>query len=68
MIEITFLVDHPEAIPTLTHWFRAQWPEYYAERTPADIAQGFCSEANRDGYGAWHPGASGVEAGPDGLA
>ena len=29
--------------------FRAQWPECYAERTPADIAQDFCSEANRDG-------------------
>jgi hypothetical protein len=49
MIEIAFLVDYPEAIPTLTHWFRAQWPAYYAERTPADIAQDFCSEANRDG-------------------
>ncbi len=49
MIEIAFLVDYPEAIHTLTHWFRAQWPEYYAERTPADIAQDFYSEANRDG-------------------
>ena len=49
MIEIAFLVDYPETIPTLTHWFRAQWPEYYAERTPADIAQEFYSEANRDG-------------------
>ncbi len=49
MIEIAFLVDHPETIPTLTDWFRAQWPEYYAERTLADIAQDFYSEANRDG-------------------
>ena len=49
MIEIAFLIDYPEAIPTLTHWFRVQWPEYYAERTPAEIAQDFCSEANRDG-------------------
>ena len=49
MIEIAFLVDYPEAIPSLTHWFRAQWPAYYAERTPADIAQDFCSEANREG-------------------
>jgi len=47
MIEIAFLTDYPEAIPTLTHWFRAQWPEYYAQRPPADIAQDFCSEANR---------------------
>jgi GNAT superfamily N-acetyltransferase len=49
MIEIAFLIDYPEAIPTLTHWFRAQWPAYYAARTPADIAQDFCAEANRDG-------------------
>ena len=49
MIEIVFLVDYPKAIPTLTHWFCAQWPEYYAVRTPADIAQDFCAEANRDG-------------------
>jgi GNAT superfamily N-acetyltransferase len=49
MIEIAFLVDYLEAIPILTHWFRGQWPAYYAERTPADIAQDFYSEANRDG-------------------
>jgi len=48
MIEIALLADYLEAIPTLTQWFRAQWPEYYAERTLADITQGFCSEANRD--------------------
>ena len=36
MIKIDFLADQPEAIPTLTQWFRDQWPEYYAE-------------ANRDG-------------------
>ena len=49
MIEIVFLVDYLETIPTLTSWFSAQWPEYYAERTPADIAQDFYSEANRAG-------------------
>jgi GNAT superfamily N-acetyltransferase len=49
MIEIAFLVDHPKAISTLTQWFRGQWPEYYAAHTPADIAQDFHAEANRDG-------------------
>jgi GNAT superfamily N-acetyltransferase len=49
MITIAFLADHPEAVPTLTQWFRDQWPEYYAARTPADIAQDFHTEANRDG-------------------
>ena len=28
MIEIVYLADHPEAIPTLVEWFRAQWPAY----------------------------------------
>jgi len=48
MIKIAFLADYPEAIPTLARWFRAQWTEYYAGRTLADIAQDFQSEANRD--------------------
>jgi GNAT superfamily N-acetyltransferase len=47
MIEITFLVDIPETIPILAQWFRAQWPEYYGERTLTDIAKDFYSEANR---------------------
>ncbi len=49
MIEIAFLVDYPEAIPILTQWFRSQWPEYYAKRPLADIAQDFYGEANRNG-------------------
>lgn len=49
MIEIAFLADYPEAIPNLSIWFLAKWSEYYAGRTPADLAQDFRSEANRDG-------------------
>ena len=49
MIEIAYLADHPEVIPTLVKWFQAQWPDYYAGRTPADIAQDFSAEANRTG-------------------
>lgn len=49
MITITFLAAHHETIPTLAQWFRAQWPGYYAERTPADIAQDFYAEANHHG-------------------
>lgn len=49
MIKIDLLADHPEAIPTLSQWFRAQWPDYYAEHTLADIAQDFVAEANRSG-------------------
>ena len=49
MTHIAYLVDHPETIPTLTDWFRAQWPDYFAGRTPADIAQDFYAEANHTG-------------------
>ena len=49
MIKIALLADYPKTISTLTQWFRSQWPEYYAERTPADIAQDFYLEAKRDG-------------------
>ena len=49
MVKTAFLADYPEVIPTLAQWFRAQWPDYYAERTPTDIAQDFYSEANCSG-------------------
>jgi predicted N-acetyltransferase YhbS len=49
MIEIAFLADHLETIPTLSRWFRTQWPAYYADRTPAELAQDFVEEANRTG-------------------
>jgi|SRR5262245_21967432 len=48
MVKIAFLADHPEVIPTLAQWFRAQWPDYYARRTLADIEQDFHPEANLD--------------------
>jgi GNAT superfamily N-acetyltransferase len=47
MIEIAFLADYLETIPTLAQWFRTQWPEYYAARTLRDIAQDLYLEANR---------------------
>ena len=49
MIEIAYLADHHNVIPTLAKWFQAQWPAYYAGRTPAGIAQDFYAEANRTG-------------------
>jgi predicted N-acetyltransferase YhbS len=47
MIKVAFLADYSEVVPILAHWFRAQWPDYYAKRTPATIAQGFQTNANR---------------------
>jgi len=48
MIAIAYLADHPEVIPTLVEWFRAQWPTYFTDRTPANIAQDFYEETKRN--------------------
>lgn len=47
MIDISLLADHPETIPTLTQWFRSEWPGYYADHTSDEIAEEFFEEANR---------------------
>jgi len=47
-IQIAHLADHTDAISTLARWFKAQWPDYYADRTLADIEQGFGDDLNRD--------------------
>lgn len=48
MITIGFLADHLDAIPTLTQWFRAQWPDYYADQSQEEMAQDFAEDASRD--------------------
>ncbi len=47
MFKITYLADHPETIPTLGAWFRAQWPDYFAEQTQAEIEADFLEDAHR---------------------
>ncbi len=48
MISIGYLADHLDAVPTLAAWFRQQWPDYYANRSQAEMEQGFLAEASRD--------------------
>lgn len=48
MIKTSFLADHLDVIPTLAQWFRAQWPDYYAGQTLADIEDDFREDAQRD--------------------
>jgi len=48
MIKIDFLADHLESIPTLVKWFRAQWPEYFADWSDEEMKQDFLSDTNRD--------------------
>jgi RimJ/RimL family protein N-acetyltransferase len=48
MTTIGFLADHPDTIPTLAKWFRAQWPDYYADWPQAEMEQDFLEDASRD--------------------
>lgn len=48
MITIGFLADHPDTIPTLVKWFRAQWPEYHAAMSDEEMEQDFLEDASRD--------------------
>jgi RimJ/RimL family protein N-acetyltransferase len=48
MIAIDFLADHPDTIPTLVKWFRAQWPDYYAAMSDEEMQQDFLEDASRD--------------------
>ena len=48
MITIGFLVDYPDTIPTLAKWFRAQWPDYYADLSQDELEQDFLEDASRD--------------------
>lgn len=48
MVTIAFLADHADAAATLAQWLRAQWPDYCAGRTLADIEAELQMGANRD--------------------
>ena len=48
MRQIDYLADHAEVVPTLAEWFQSEWPDYYAERSLADITQDFHAELNRN--------------------
>ncbi|HCK65360.1 MAG TPA: hypothetical protein DHW49_03770 [Anaerolineae bacterium] len=46
MITIGFLADYPDTIPTLTKWFREQWPDYYANWSEAELEKDFLEDAS----------------------
>lgn len=48
MITIDFLAEHLDTIPTLVKCFRSQWPDYYQNKSEAQMMQDFLSEAARD--------------------
>ena len=48
MITINFLADHLDTIPTLAKWFRAQWSDYYANWSEAEMLQDFLEDTSRN--------------------
>ena len=48
MITIGFLVDYLDSIPTLSKWFRDQWPDYYADMSQEEMEKDFLEDASRD--------------------
>ena len=46
MITINFLADHLDTIPTLAKWFRAQWSDYYANWSEAEMLQDFLEDTS----------------------
>jgi N-acetylglutamate synthase-like GNAT family acetyltransferase len=47
-ITIGFLADHLDAIPALAKWFRDQWPDYFANRSEAEMQQDFLEDTSRN--------------------
>lgn len=43
---IAFLADYPDTVSTLAQWFRAQWPDYFADMTQAEMEQDFLEDAS----------------------
>ena len=48
MITIGLLADHLDTIPILANWFRAQWPDYFADWSQAEMEQDFLQDATFD--------------------
>jgi len=48
MITIGFLADYLDTIPTLTKWFRDQWPDYQADMSQEEMELDFLEDASHD--------------------
>lgn len=48
MITIDFLADHLDTIPTLTKWFRDQWPDYFANWSDEEMMKDFLEDISRN--------------------
>lgn len=47
-IRIGYLIDHPEALPTLERLFQTEWAAYYGPEGPGNARQDLAAYSNRD--------------------
>ncbi|MBD3670108.1 MAG: GNAT family N-acetyltransferase [Gammaproteobacteria bacterium] len=48
MVKITFLAEHPEAIPTLAGWSQSEWGYLYPGRSQEDVEAAITQRLNTD--------------------
>lgn len=48
-VRIGYLVDHPDALPTLERMFQSEWAAYYGDAGPGNALQDLVSYSNRGG-------------------
>lgn len=47
-LRISYLADHPEALPVLKKWFETEWADYYGPPGPGDAQQDLIAYSSRE--------------------
>ena len=47
-MRISYLADHPEALPVLKEWFKTEWAGYYGPTGPGDAGRDLIAYSSRE--------------------
>jgi GNAT superfamily N-acetyltransferase len=47
-VRISYLADHPEALPVLKTWFETEWADYYGPTGPGNAEQDLVAYSSRE--------------------
>ena len=47
-LRISYLAEHPEAVPMLKQWFETEWTDYYGPAGPGDAEQDLIAYSSRE--------------------
>jgi GNAT superfamily N-acetyltransferase len=47
-LRISYLADHPEAVPVLKEWFQTEWADYYGPTGPGDAERDLIAYSSRE--------------------